>query len=307
LFVGFGALYWIYTTIGLSTIINAWLNLDIAFFFAALLMQIGSYFVGSLRWLILLSAADVQISYFKTLPSYYLGLFFNQFLPTGIGGDGVRCYQLYRQGYSGSKVAASTLFDRLIGLIALILLLSLAIIFSEESIVTSTARLMSVIALSVTLFCSFLVLFVLKHRWLNKMSLKYKDNRIMGLIFRIISIFQIYGKSRQVLGISLLISFFMQVMMISVYVILAYGLNLDIGLGVFFITIPLVFLAAIVPISLGGLGTREAALIGVLGLFGYNSVDSSQLALVFLILLWISVLPGIYPLLFYRPRNNDNN
>jgi len=81
-------------------------------------------------------------------------------------------------------------------------------------------------------------------------------------------------------------------------VILAYavcGTSLVAGLSwsPYFVAVPVVMLLHVLPISLGGLGVREAGTVGMLVWLGADQQQALALSLVLLGLLWLSVLPGL--------------
>ena len=232
------------------------------------------------------------------------GLFFNQFLPTSVGGDAIRVYNLYKQGYSGEGLAASTMMDRLIGLIALLILASLAVIFSGENVVPEAVAAMVTIVLAA--FASGTLLFFIFPfpDSLVARAEKIDPHTFLGRLFRVLRVCRAYKGSSLLLLSSLFLSFILQGLMILVYVILARALDLDISLTMLLIAVPLVFVATALPLTIGGLGVREGVLVFMLGLFGIGIVPSGQLASVYLIVLWLSVIPGGWPFIFKRSIKN---
>lgn len=83
--------------------------------------------VSALKWWILLRDAGIRVAIGRLFGLYLIGQFFNNFLPSMIGGDVTKSLLLGRQIRSQSRSAASVFVDRLTGLIALIVMaLSLA-------------------------------------------------------------------------------------------------------------------------------------------------------------------------------------
>ena len=75
--------------------------------------------LSSLKWRILLLSDQINIPLSKLVVSYVIGSFFNVFLPSTIGGDSYRIYDIMRQSGQGVRTAASVFADRLSGFIAL--------------------------------------------------------------------------------------------------------------------------------------------------------------------------------------------
>jgi uncharacterized protein (TIRG00374 family) len=93
----------------------------------------GVEILGTVRWQILLRIQGIRLSWVRVGAIVIIGLFFNQFLPGGVGGDAMRLYYLFRQ-VPRKKIGAtvSIAMDRFLGLLSLLFLvgLSLALRFS---------------------------------------------------------------------------------------------------------------------------------------------------------------------------------
>ena len=85
---------------------------------ATAIYQLG-IFVRAYRWQVLLRAQDMYTPYCRLVQLYYIGSFFNTFLPSGFGGDVVKTYELSRQTSSGASSVSTVLVDRLMGLAVL--------------------------------------------------------------------------------------------------------------------------------------------------------------------------------------------
>ncbi len=85
---------------------------------------------NALRWRLVLSRMGASISPAVTLAGTFEGMFFNLFLPTGVGGDVARAYRAYDSGLGVADVIHSALIDRALGLWGLSLFLLVAIPFS---------------------------------------------------------------------------------------------------------------------------------------------------------------------------------
>jgi uncharacterized membrane protein YbhN (UPF0104 family) len=120
--VSVGLLAWLFRNIDVARLWGyvakaspAWLTIALALYLAQLLLS-------AWRWGLLLGAQHVQVAWRKLVDSYMVAYFFNNFLPSNIGGDVVRIRDT--AGQAGSKTLATTviLFDRVIGVMALVLI-----------------------------------------------------------------------------------------------------------------------------------------------------------------------------------------
>lgn len=96
---------------------------DPALLLLALLAFNLSQMLSAVRLNQFLGALDLPLNFYESLRLYYLGMFYNLFLPGGIGGDGYKIWLLNKQSDSSVKrLIQALLLDRLSGLIAIILL-----------------------------------------------------------------------------------------------------------------------------------------------------------------------------------------
>jgi uncharacterized protein (TIRG00374 family) len=84
----------------------------------ALVCLAVSNFTACLQWKLLLERQGVHLTYGRLLKLYYVGLFFNNFMPGNVGGDVKKVYDIRMQGGQDSVGAGftATVFDRLYGL-----------------------------------------------------------------------------------------------------------------------------------------------------------------------------------------------
>src|SRR3972149_5188935 len=75
------------------------ISLNIFVFMICLFLILGIQVIATYRWHIFVKADNPQVPLVKLFSFYLVGLFFNNFLPTAVGGDVVRGYDLYK--YSG--------------------------------------------------------------------------------------------------------------------------------------------------------------------------------------------------------------
>lgn len=94
---------------------------------ALMLVLISRLFVAA-RWYILLRSGDVDISIGQSVALTFMGLFSNNFLPTTVGGDGVRLAGAMQQGFDRAVCLASLVADRLMGMLGMLFTLPLGLV-----------------------------------------------------------------------------------------------------------------------------------------------------------------------------------
>lgn len=237
----------------------------------------------ALRWRVILAALEIAISRTEAVSLYWLGIFVGLITP-GRVGELSKVYYLKLKGYNFFRSFFSLIFDRLCD-IAVILILGFVVSWYYLNAISSYIGLFGLlIALLATLF------FIHSER----------KSRLHKLLAKIISkVFPIseaeydrFTFARLWLGIKGVrmkeVEFFFAYMLLGwlAYFYARYAVALALGLSLSFmevmITSVLIAIVSAVPISIAGLGTREAIVIYAFGIFGLNK----EVALVFSLLIF---------------------
>src|SRR5262245_47402973 len=89
-------------------------NLTPSFYIGSLIVVLLGQGLFAWRWRVVLSAIGVEVGFRDVLRQYFVGLFFNNLLPTAVGGDAFKVYYLGKSaGYT--EAGASVLVDRILG------------------------------------------------------------------------------------------------------------------------------------------------------------------------------------------------
>ncbi len=107
-------------SVDISAILKAMQLASFYFILIALLLIAIGFIISALRWQILLKAQHIDISMFQLIKFYLVGSFFNNFLPTTIGGDIMRSYDVSKTSKSLAQSFAGIIVERLTGMFAMI-------------------------------------------------------------------------------------------------------------------------------------------------------------------------------------------
>ncbi len=242
-----------------------------------------------MRWQVILSAIKERLSFLKTLQIVYIGIFFNQTLPSSVGGDAVRIYRTYHSGVSLSGSINSIMLERAGGVLALIFLVLATQPFFLPRVGDDSAAwiLPATVLIALTAVAGLVFLMFLDRlpeslrRWrlVRGLALLAADTRRVYL--NPVNAVKTLGWS--VLG-HLNLTF-------GVYI-----LSLGIGLGVTWIDcialIPPVILITTLPISIAGWGVREGAMVAAFGLIGTPAEGALALSLLLGLVAIVTSLPG---------------
>ncbi len=117
------ALYFVILKINVSDILTLYRQSNLIYIFIALVLFALSKLVSAIRLNIYFSAIGLKLGEKTNIRLYLLGMFYNLFLPGGIGGDGYKIYLLQKNYQAGTKkIFGAVLSDRISGMVALVVL-----------------------------------------------------------------------------------------------------------------------------------------------------------------------------------------
>lgn len=267
-------------------------GLDVSFFGLAIVVHASAFVIFSVRWWWLLRAHEHQCKFSKIFGSYYLGLFFNNLLPTGVGGDVVRILRLRKMGINTKSLISSTVVDRIVGLTTIIAMGSVAVLTLPEvqRLINPVIGFLIVMLPVVAIFYLFISPKgpLLVKRMLNK----HKDPGLLRSILETLEVLFEFRNVREKVLASFCLSLLAQHLVIITYICIGYSLGMTLSAAIFFSIVPIVFVTTSLPISIGGLGIREATLVTLLTLFAVDKQVAIALSLLYFFIMILLTLPG---------------
>lgn len=213
------------------------------------------------RWEMLLKAADIHLPLKRIIISFSGGVFFNLFLPSTIGGDFMRSLDLAAHTKKPKEVVATVFLDRLSGYIGLVILASLALGFGWKFIQDKVV-LFSVLFISGLLLVILSVLF--NNFIYNKINLFLNSpsaGKIRDTLRDLHQEIHIFRQHKKVIFQNLSLSFLIQLVTPLDFYLIAISLGIKIPIIYFFVFLPIIGAITLLPISIGGLGLRDATTI----------------------------------------------
>jgi uncharacterized membrane protein YbhN (UPF0104 family) len=235
------------------------------------LLAILGVALRAVRWHALLRAIEIDAGLGRLIGLYFVGTFFNIFLPSGFGGDAVRVMELARQSKRTPEAIGTVLVDRANGLWVLFILGLLSLPLAAQYIPTQTVLLLGVVS-SAAVIGGWLVMGTGFLPWLgSKVRLpgQAKLERFYGAVS---------GCGRAALGQASAVSLLFNLMNITVNYTIARGLNVDRPFWIFFAFAPILSVSLLVP-SIGGLGIRETAHMLMYGTVGVGDAAATAMGL----------------------------
>ena len=295
-----GCLWWLSGYFDYEQVRSALSGVNPLLLVTAVGLHFLSFLAGGVRWWMLFKHLSGPIPFRVVWPSYYLGVFYNNLLPSLYGGDIARTARLYAAGMRGGALVSSAFVDRVLGLASIISMGLFALIFAPADFENDLAA--GVFGMSLIILLMVFMLAALPR------CARYIDSGFGSRWPRIHSILECFPRYRDAPGLILGafgLSVLNQLLVVLVFILLAPGLGVDLPVFQFIVVLILVFLVASLPISLGGLGAREGAMMTLLLPLGVEPASVLALSMAYLLVLWSCTLPGAFMLLLKEPEATD--
>lgn len=240
-----------------------------------------SQVLSAYKWKTLLYGLNIKPSFIEVLKSFFLGMFINSFGLGTIGGDMARVFSLKPEIGMRTSVLASVIADRLQGLIVLLSIGIASLLIFHPPYVTPII-LYSAICLAIFLIFGWLVGPIAITKFLPSWIPK-RDKIVESL--------QVFPKNRLVILKITIISFFFHItqMFLAYYIfgIITQGLSFSVVLS----SIPFVNVASTLPLSVNGMGVREAVSVYLLSPAGISREVSVAYAAIWVLI--TTIISGV--------------
>ncbi len=237
--------------------------------------------VAAAKWWMLL---DRGLPYVLALQAHFAGLTANLGLPGAAGGDAVRAALAYVSMRDGPKLAAGSVADRLIDTLGLACLSVIGLVMlNGDGGTTGLAAQALMLVLALLLAAVFAFPKGIVGLWSVWPKLPGR-----ALALKLAGSFADLGRRPGLLLAALLISMAVQTLFIFLAVRLAEAVGVSVPIWAWIFAWPLAKIIAVLPISLGGLGVREASLAALLLPFGADAAEVVASGLVWQAVLYIS-------------------
>lgn len=240
--------------------------------------------LSALRWLVICRALGVAAGFRRSLELVYVGWFFNQLLPSGVGGDVVRAWRTRDLGADWESAVHCALLDRMLALAAMIVIVAAGWPIVSAVVPSREAQ----IAIGAALAGSILLLGLLL------VADRLQPLQRWPALARML---RISASARKVLAGR----FWLAAMAVSAAThvatalcawVIGRSIGIELAFGAYCVLIPLVLLITMLPVSIGGWGVREGAMIAVFRLAGVEPSAAFALSLLFGLCFVVGGVPG---------------
>jgi uncharacterized membrane protein YbhN (UPF0104 family) len=313
--VAVGALYLFLRGIELGELGRILMRLNPLVVIAAIGLYVVAQAFFVLRWRILLRVLSVDISMGAGLKLHFLGLFYNNALPSSVGGDFLRAWYITKHVEDGKRLdaALSVFVDRAIGLTGMILMVLVFYLFvpvegglgqaNASGGGDTNAAAMNGFAeyrwVLLAVVIGFAILFgacsVTRGGRRAMVKVCRKLWRILERILRkALAAAKLYSKRPLTIICGIGLTFILQSLCIIGFWLLGRNMGMEAHIKYYFVFFPMSWLIGTLPISIGGIGIMEGSLkMMFLSVSGVTDTFASAIPVCQRLIWWIGSLPGL--------------
>lgn len=214
------------------------------------------------RWVLLLRASATPVAFGTAARIFLISSFVGSFLPAGVGGDAARAWSLGRHTAHNSAALASVAVDRLLGVIAIILLGTVGALIwtrAEESDLPGWILLLAVgvaVGTVAALWADRIVQRVLYPGW--------RASQPGRILLRLADAVARYRRTPGVLASVLCLSLLVQVLRVLQAYVLGLGLGIEVPFTYYLVFMPIGLLVLLLPLSVSGFGLPQGVIVWLL-------------------------------------------
>jgi uncharacterized protein (TIRG00374 family) len=260
-----GLLYLLLSRVDISRLWTLARAASIPWLLVALALYLVMILISAWRWTLLLGAQHVQVPFGTLVQSYLVATFFNNFLPSNIGGDVVRIRDT--APHAGSKTTATmiVLVDRGIGLLGLIFVAAMGATITARgsenigpvgaSVLWALLAGALVVAIPAMLFPQAVAAMLRPLRAIHQEWVEVRIERLTTALAK-------FRDAKGALLSGFIASVLVQAILVGFYASIAQALHVTAPVEHIAVVVPLSFIVQMLPVSVNGFGVREAT-------FGY--------------------------------------
>lgn len=264
-------------------------RLDAGWTAAAFLAVLAALGISAWKWGLVLAWRRRPLPYRRLLRHYLVGLFFNNVLPTTVGGDAVRAWEAARDTGEVPEAVGSVLTERLVAGAALGFTALLGLPF-----VDATPRLVLLVVAFLSIDLALVAAFLVP-RVAERVATSMLPPRLAGVratVSETIGAVRESVRARRLLARLVVLSVAFQVLVAAVNACLFAAMGIPVSLARCVVYTPMIFTVTMLPVSLSGLGVREAAYVYFFGQAGVDPGDAVAASLLFFTVVGFTSLPG---------------
>lgn len=264
-----GILAYLVGKVGFASTYQSILDSDLLYLAAGTLVLAVQPIIGALRWIVILGALNENQQRREIVRWNYIGVFFGQILPATVGTDAIRVWLAGRSNTGWRVALVSVTLDRIVMLLVLSVLLLAGLPYISQMIGSPW------INYFVPAFAALGFAGVICLSLADKLPIDYTRHRALKALQYLAEGVRAIIAARLTLFLTLCISVLSYFGLMTSVFLFARAFGASAGFFETMVLLPPVLVASMLPVSIGGWGTRELAMVAALGLIGIS--ESSAL------------------------------
>lgn len=242
-------------------------NLSGLFLIAAVSLSLANLLIKSIKWRLLLP----HYSLLKLIKLNFISQFYAIFSAGFIVGEAAKVYIMGKGKEEAGLIAMSVIMDKITGIIGLIIVALFGVFFSPAM---TSKKMIWLFAGMIFLFLVVIFLMRLKviYDCLAKVLTRLKNRTVKAkkhveLFLKLLDAWQFYSRKIRLIFTSVFLGIIFQLVLAAVYFTLGKGLGVYVPFFDWCWILGILTAVVVIPVTIGGLGLREASLVGLLGYF----------------------------------------
>jgi hypothetical protein len=260
----------------------------------ALCLHLTGLYISAVRWQILLSVQEIRCRTWPLIQSYLVGGFFNLFLPTQVGGDVIRGLDTRAKGQSVARPFGVIVVERATGFLLLmalaLLALGLGFSFPEKNEVT----LLVAELLAALLVAASALFFPPLARLLRRIGVMGRLGKSGAMLAEFHQSLTAYAAHPGAFGHAMFWGLLLQLNYIVHFYFVGLALDLPLPLGYHFVSVPVLCVVLLLPVTFSGVGLRESGNVVFFALMGLPASQAVAFSLTgFAMTVLFGILGGV--------------
>ena len=286
-------LVYLFTKTSVQEFIHLLANANYKYYFWGVILYIIGQIISAKKWMILSQRLKFNYSFQRYLNLYFLGMFYNMFLPTNIGGDVIKVAKMRdEQPENIKRGVISVLSDRITGVLVLFVFVSAGFMYYKDIQIIN--------AIGIFIICST-ILGILGFTCVMK-----NENIIPEKYKNIHNLISLICEKKCVMKI-IILSLIFHILLIIIHAFIAKMYNLNIPIMYYLLLYPITAIVASLPVSINGIGLKELVYVYMLKSFNIDNSTAILFAMTLNMIILFASLFGFIPYFSKNLKNQMNN
>lgn len=231
--------------------------------------------IGAFRWWLFLRSAEIDVTPRRAVQTFGASLFLNVVLPTSVGGDAARAWVVGRESGRLIRAATATIVDKATAVGCLFIVAWAVLVFDRDQVPGSVLAILFWVTVGLAAASAIGVAVAAGVRPV----VRRLPDRLAGTISEVWLTIRVWIRSAKLIVRVVGLGIVYQVLALLSLVLVAWTVGVELSYPLAAAVAPIVIVATMMPISVGGLGVREGAFVLLLGEAGISGADATVVSL----------------------------